>query len=66
MQEAIKLTAHELNMSVTKSLLVVNPQAHPNKVVYDYHERANKRNDSIDQLTIHFCFEGEYIHTSSN
>jgi hypothetical protein len=53
-------------MSITKSLVVVNPQAPPNKLTYDYHERTNKINDTIDQLTMHFVFEGEYIHSSSN
>jgi len=45
-------------MTFTKSLVVVNPQAAPNKIFYDFHERTNKVNDSIDQLAIHFCLEG--------
>ena len=53
-------------MTFTKSLVVVNPQAPLNKIVYDFHERTNKVNDSIDQLEIHFSLEGDFIHTSSN
>lgn len=53
-------------MSYTRSLVVVNPQAPSNKVMYDFHERNNKSNDTIDQLAIHFSFEGDYIHTTSN
>ena len=45
-------------MTFTKSLVVVNPQAAPNKIFYDFHERTNKVNDSIDQLSIHFSLEG--------
>ena len=53
-------------MTFTKSLVVVNPQAAPNKLIYDFNERGNKVNDTIDQLAIHFTLEGDYIHTSSN
>ena len=53
-------------MTITKSLVVVNPQAEPNKLVYDFHERVNKVNNTIDQLAIHFSLEGDYIHTTSN
>ena len=53
-------------MTFTKSLVVVNPQAAPNKLIYDFNERSNKVNDTIDQLAIHFCLEGDFIHTSSN
>lgn len=34
--------------------------------MYDYLERKNKENDSVDQLIVHFSLEGDYIHTSSN
>lgn len=34
--------------------------------MYDYLERKNKTNDSIDQLIMHFSLEGDYIHTTSN
>ena len=53
-------------MTYTRSLVVVNPHAAVNKVTYDFNERCNKTNDSIDQLAIHFSFEGDYIHTTSN
>ena len=53
-------------MTVTKSLVVINPQAAPNRIIYDYHERTNKVNDSIDQLAIHLSIDGEYVHISSN
>ena len=53
-------------MTVTRSLVVVNPQAAPNRIIYDYHERQNKVNDSIDQLAIHLSIDGEYVHISSN
>lgn len=53
-------------MTYTRSLVVVNPQAPVNKVTYDYYERTNKTNDTIDQLEMHFSFEGDYIHTTSN
>lgn len=64
--EYARLTQQELNMTYTRSLVVVNPQAPKNKVLYDFNERANKVNDAIDQLAIHFCIEGDYIHTTSN
>lgn len=51
---------------MTRTLVVVNPQAEPNKVMYDYLDRKNKINDNIDQLVIHFSLEGDYVHTSSN
>jgi hypothetical protein len=34
--------------------------------MYDYLDRKNKTNDSVDQLIVHFAMEGDYIHTSSN
>jgi hypothetical protein len=34
--------------------------------MYDYLDRKNKENNSIDQLIVHFTLEGDYIHTSSN
>ena len=43
--------------------MTVNPQAPPNKVMYDYLERKNKINDGIDQMIMHFSLEGDYIHT---
>lgn len=43
-----------------------NPQAEPNRVMYDYLDRKNKVNDAVDQLVMHFSLEGDYIHTSSN
>jgi hypothetical protein len=47
-------------------LVVVNPQAPPNKIMYDYNERKNKLNDGIDQMINHFSMEGDYIHTAHN
>ena len=46
--------------------MVSNPQAEPNRIMYDYFDRKNKLNDSVDQLVSHFALEGDYIHTSSN
>lgn len=46
-------------------MVAVNPQAPPNRVTYDYYERANKVNDAADNLAIHFSLEGDYIHTTS-
>ena len=66
MTEVNKLSPAELNLTVTRSLVVSNPQAEPNRVMYDYLERKNKVNDSVDQLVMHFCLEGDYIHTGSN
>jgi hypothetical protein len=66
MTEYTRLSPAELNLTVTKTLVVVNPQAEPNKIMYDYIERKNKLNDSIDQLVTHFSLEGDYTHTSSN
>ena len=53
-------------MAYTRTLVAVNPQAPPNRVMYDYLERKQKINDSIDQTIIHFAIEGDYIHTTSN
>ena len=53
-------------MTVTRTLVVSNPQAEPNKVMYDYLERKNRENESVDQLVMHLTLEGDYIHTSSN
>lgn len=53
-------------MTITRSLVAVNPQAPANRVMYDYHERTNKVNDSVDQTAIHFSMEGDYVHTTSN
>ena len=55
-----------MNLSINRTLVTVNPQAPPNKVMYDYLERKNKINDSIDQMVMHFSLEGDYIHTSHN
>jgi hypothetical protein len=60
------LSTAELNLTITRTLVVSNPQAEPNRVMYDYLERKNKGNDSVDQLIMHFSMEGDYIHTSSN
>jgi len=60
------LSAAELNLTITKTLVVSNPLAEPNRVMYDYLDRKNKENDSVDQLIVHFGLEGDYIHTSSN
>ena len=62
----MKLTAQELNMAYTRTLVVVNPQAPPNNLMYDYCERKPKLNDAIDQTVMHFSLEGDYIHTTSN
>jgi hypothetical protein len=64
--EYARLTQAELNLSVNRNLVTVNPQAPPNKIMYDYLERKNKINDSIDQMVMHVSFEGDYIHTSHN
>jgi hypothetical protein len=53
-------------MTITRSLVVSDPQAEPNIVNYDYLERKNKINDGIDQLIMHLSLEGDYIHTGSN
>ena len=52
-------------MTVTRTLVAVNPQAPPNRITYDFHERVNKVNDAADNLAIHFSLEGDYIHTTS-
>lgn len=52
-------------MTVTRTLVAVNPQAPINKVVYDFAERAYKLNDAVDNLAIHFSMEGDFIHTTS-
>jgi hypothetical protein len=65
-QEYARLSPAELNLTVTKILVVSNPVAEPNRVTYDYLERKNKANDSVDQLIVHLSLEGDYIHTSSN
>ncbi len=65
MPEYARLTQQELNMTVTRTLVAVNPLAPLNKVAYDFYERANKVNDAVDNLAIHFSLEGDYIHTTS-
>lgn len=55
-----------MNLTVTRTLVVSNPQAEPNRIMYDYLDRKNKVNDAVDQLVMHFSLEGDYIHTSSN
>lgn len=59
------MTQQELNVTVTRTLVAVNPQAPINKVVYDFAERAYKLNDAVDNLAIHFSMEGDFIHTTS-
>jgi dynein intermediate chain 1 len=61
-----RLSAAELNLTVTRTLVVSNPQAELNRTMYDYLERKNKENDAVDQLVIHLSLEGDYIHTGSN
>ena len=64
--EYARLSPAELNLTFTRTLVVSNPQAEPNRIMYDYFDRKNKINDSVDQLVCHFAIEGDYIHTSSN
>jgi hypothetical protein len=64
--EYARLSAAELNLTVTRTLVVSNPQAELNRTMYDYLDRKNKENDAVDQLVIHFGLEGDYIHTGSN
>jgi hypothetical protein len=64
--EYARLSAAELNLTVTRTLVVSNPQAEQNRTMYDYLERKNKENDVVDQLVMHFGLEGDYIHTGSN
>jgi dynein intermediate chain 1 len=52
-------------MTVTRTLVAVNPQAPLNRVNYDFFDRTNKVNDAADNLAIHFAMEGDYIHTTS-
>lgn len=52
-------------MTVTRTLVAVNPQAPLNRVNYDFYERNFKVNDTVDNLAIHFSLEGDYIHTTS-
>lgn len=66
MPEYARLSPAELNLTVTRTLVVSNPQAEPNRIMYDYLDRKNKVNDAVDQLVMHFSLEGDYIHTSSN
>jgi len=66
MPEYAKLTQQELNLAYNRTLVTVNPQAGPNKVMYDYGERNFKINDAVDQTVMHFSLEGDYIHTTSN
>jgi hypothetical protein len=41
-------------MTITRTLVAVNPQAPPNKLAYDFNERVYKVNDIVDNLSIHF------------
>lgn len=41
-------------MTVTRTLVAVNPHAAPNRITYDFYERENKINDAADNLAIHF------------
>jgi hypothetical protein len=41
-------------MTITRTLVVVNLQTPPNKLVYDFNERVYKVNDTVDNLGIHF------------
>lgn len=52
-------------MTVTRTLVAVNPQAPPNRAIYDFYERNYKVNDVVQNLAIHFSLEGDYIHTTS-
>lgn len=50
-----RLSQQQLNMTFTRTLVAVNPQAPSNKVSYDFYDRAHKVNDAVDNLAIHFC-----------
>jgi dynein intermediate chain 1 len=52
-------------MTYTRTLVAVNPQSPLNRVNYDFFDRTNKVNDTVDNLAIHFSMEGDYIHTTS-
>jgi len=36
MPEYARLSPAELNLTVTRTLVVANPQAEPNRIMYDY------------------------------
>lgn len=43
---------------LTKVLTTNNPQAPHNNAVYNYKDRAFKKDDLVDQLIIHFALDG--------
>ena len=67
--ERIVLTDKELNEDMpSKVLMPNNPAAAKNLAYYDYLNRKFifKTEDNVDQLIVHFAYDGELIHKDSN
>ncbi len=52
-------------MNFIRTLVAANPKAPHNKVAYNFNERVYKVNDTVDNLTIHFSLEVDYVHITS-
>jgi dynein intermediate chain 1 len=61
----VRLTQQELNITFTRTSVVINPKAPHNKVAYNFNERVYKVNDTVDNLAINFSLEGDYVHITS-
>jgi dynein intermediate chain 1 len=54
-----------LEQDIARMMLPVNPQAPSNLSYYNFRDREWKKDELIDQLSIHFSMDGDIIHKES-
>jgi dynein intermediate chain 1 len=63
--EILHLSPEELDKNVTKTLTFDNPNAPTNIAQFSYKDRQFKIDEMVDQLMIHFKFEGDILKKDS-
>jgi hypothetical protein len=61
-----QLTAEEKEENIIKSLNANNPNAPHNSTFFSYKERCFKRDDIVEHVVTHFCFEGDLLTKDSD
>jgi dynein intermediate chain 1 len=61
-----QLTEEEKNENIFKTLTTNNPQAPHNLTKFSYKDRMFKTDDMVEQMVVHFHFDGDIIPKDSD
>lgn len=65
-EDQLDLTEAELKKEVTRILTANNPNAPQNIVRFSFKEGAFKQTTSVDQIVMHFSYDGNMLHKDSD